>query len=120
MIKQALVLSVMTVFLFLSAGIVLSSDQEKAGPTVQTQTQEQVQIYGSQLMTDDERAEYRAKMRTANTEEVREQIRNEHHKLMQERAAAQGMSLPENPPASRGGGGGSGKGGMGQGSGRGR
>ncbi len=60
-------------------------------------------IYGSQLMTAQERAEFRARMRAAKTLEEREQIRLEHHKAMQERAKAQGKTLPDTPPAMGGG-----------------
>ena len=65
----------------------------------QTQTQTQETIYGSQLMTQKERREYRLKMREAKTVEQREQIRAEHHKLMQERAKERGVKLPDVPPA---------------------
>ena len=71
-------------------------------------------IYGSQLMTVQERAEFRARMRAAKTYEEREQIRLEHHKAMRERAQAQGKTLPDMPPAV-GGGMGPGGGGMGPG-----
>jgi len=43
-------------------------------------------IYGSQLMTEQERAEYRARMRAATSEQERDQIRLEHHARMQQRA----------------------------------
>ena len=84
-------------------------------------------VYGSQLMTEQERAEYQARMRAATTEQEREQIRLEHHAQMQERAKQQGVTLPDEPPAmgmggqrmgpGQGGpgGGGAGKGGAGRG-----
>jgi hypothetical protein len=56
-------------------------------------------IYGSQLMTEQERSEYRAEMRAATTEQEREQIRLEHHSEMQERAREMGVELPDGPPA---------------------
>jgi uncharacterized membrane protein len=90
------------------------------------QVQKQEVIYGSQLMTNQERNDFRAKMRNAKTAQEREQIRLEHHKAMQERAKAQGKTLPDMPPAMGagmgpgGGGMGSGGGGMGPGGGRGR
>lgn len=90
--------------------------------TVFAQTQKQETIYGSQLMTQKERREYRLKMREAKTAEQREQIRAEHHKQMQERAKERGMKLPDSPPAQGmhqgmgpGGGGGMGPGGGGAG-----
>jgi len=54
-------------------------------------------IYGYQLMTEQERAEHRAKMRSFQTEQEREAYRMEHHKMMQERARAQGVTLPDEP-----------------------
>lgn len=84
------------------------------------QKQAQEQIYGSQMMTAQERAEYQAKMRAAKTVEAREQIRAEHHQAMQVRAKEKGLTLPDSPPA-RGTGPGNGAGsGMGPGGSRGR
>ena len=82
----------------------------------------QEQIYGSQLMTPQERREHRAKMRSAKTAEEREKVRLEHHEAMQARAKEKGVTLPEVPPArgggmGPGGGMGSGGGGMGPGGG---
>lgn len=54
-------------------------------------------IYGYQLMTEQERAEHRAKMQSFQTEQEREAYRMEHHKMMQERAKAQGVTLPDEP-----------------------
>jgi hypothetical protein len=55
------------------------------------------QVYGWQLMTQQERNEYRAKMRTMKTAEERERFRLEHHKMMQERAKERGVTLPDVP-----------------------
>jgi hypothetical protein len=74
-------------------------------------------VYGSQLMTPEERLQYRDRMRAARTAEEREQIRREHHAEMQARAKERGMTLPDEPPM-MGGGMGPGRGmgpGMGQG-----
>ena len=72
-------------------------------------------VYGYQLMTEQERAEHRTKMRSFNTEAEREAYRRQHHEMMQERARAQGVTLPDEPMP-RGQGGGMGKGqGQGQG-----
>lgn len=109
MIKRSFVVASLAGVLSCSAGLVLAADQESV--------QAQEQIYGSQLMTQQERAEYQAKMRAAKTAEERDQIRREHHALMKERAKARGMTLPDEPPA-RGGGMGP-SGGMGPGSGMG-
>jgi len=96
----------------------VASATEPLPTQAQPQEQKQEQIYGSQLMTDQERVEYRARMRATKTPEEREQIRKEHHQAMRERAKAQGLTLPDEPPV---GGGLRGQGmGMGPGGGRGR
>ncbi len=53
--------------------------------------------YGSQLMTPQERAEHRAKMRSLPPAE-REAYRAEHHERMRQRAEAMGLSIPEAIP----------------------
>ena len=55
------------------------------------------QIYGYQLMTPEERSEYRAKMRAAATPEERQQVCEEHHAKMLERAKEKGVTLPAVP-----------------------
>lgn len=114
MMKRTLRVSTLAAALSLSAGLALAADPEPAKEKAQTPKQEQ--IYGSQLMTQQERIEHRAKMRAAKTAEEREQIRKEHHELMKERAKARGVTLPDEPPARGGGMMGPG-GGMGPGSG---
>jgi hypothetical protein len=129
MMKKTLMVSALATALSLSSGLVLAADQVPAKEKAQTQEQ----IYGSQLMTQQERAEQRDKMRAAKTAEEREQIRKEHHERMKERAKERGVTLPDEPPArgsrmgsggsgmgSGSGGMGSGGGGMGSGGGRGR
>ncbi|HVC29530.1 MAG TPA: hypothetical protein VNF48_08310 [Gammaproteobacteria bacterium] len=56
-------------------------------------------IYGSQLMTPEERAAYHAKLSAAKTEKERNAIRAQHHKEMQERAKKLGKTLPPAPPS---------------------
>jgi hypothetical protein len=80
-------------------------------------------IYGSQLMTNQERMEHRTKMNASKTDQEREQVRLEHHEQMQLRAKERGVSLPDMPPAQGGmrqgmGPGGGMGGGMGGGKGR--
>ena len=73
----------------------------------------QDRIYGSQLMTKQERVEHRNKMQSFKTQQEREQYRIEHHKKMQERAEQQGKTLPDMRPQGegmKGQGGGMGKG----------
>ena len=86
--KQLLVVSVLTAVLFLFGVSVNAAESEM--------------IYGSQLMTAKERIEHRERLLNAKTNEEREQIRTEHHARMDERAKAQGMKLPDMPPASGG------------------
>ncbi len=96
-------------------------DQTRDQDRRQTQDKDQIQdrqIYGSQLMTQQERNEYRTRMRAAKTAEEREQIRKEHHEQMKTRAKEKGVTLPDEPPA-RGMGGGMGPGGGGMGPGMG-
>jgi hypothetical protein len=122
MIKYPLALSALSATLLLSTGLLCAAEQTKA----QDMTQEQTQIYGSQIMTQQERIEYRDKMRAARTTQEQEKVRKEHHELMKERAKEKGISLPDEPPARGGGMGtgggmmGPGGGGMGPGGGRGR
>ena len=77
----------------------------------EAQIQQRQTIYGSQLMTPQERMEYRSKMRSLKTRQEREAFRLEHHKEMQERARARGMQLPDMPPPGGGMGRGMGPGG---------
>jgi len=93
--------------------------QDKIQDRTQNRDRVQDQIYGSQLMTAKERNEYRAKMRSMHTAEEREAYRLEHHKQMQERAREKGITLPDAPPAQRGGMGAGPGGGMGGGMGSG-
>lgn len=77
------------------------------------------------LITPEERTEFRTEMQSAQTPEERQAIRAEHHEIMQERAEARGVTLPDTPRAGgmrpdRGGAGFGGGRGMGAGGGRGR
>lgn len=56
-------------------------------------------VYGSQMMTNQERMEHRTKMNAAKTAQEREQVRLEHHEQMQLRAKERGVTLPDTPPA---------------------
>lgn len=95
-----------------------------AGSTQAATTDEP--IFGSQLMSQQERNEHRLKMQSAKTADEREAVRAQHHQQMLERARQQGVTLPETPPAQGAGrgmgpGGGRGMGpGMGQGMGGGQ
>ena len=97
MIKKTLIITSLASVLSLTVGPTLAAD------TVQTQdksqVQNQTQVYGSQLMTKQERMEHRAQMRAAKTDTERKRLRKEHHERMKIRAKKQGVSLPEVPPA---------------------
>ncbi len=118
--KRLLMVSALATALTLQFGLIpvgTSMDKFTFAATVQAADQEQ--IYGVQLMTPQERAAFRAKMSAAKTAEEREQIRNENHRAMQERAESRGLTLPDQSPADMGGMG-QGGGMMNQGSGMGR
>lgn len=77
-----------------------------------TTTVAKEQVYGWELMTEQERAEHRTRMQSFKTQQEREQYRMEHHKMMQERARQQGKTLPDKPQSQgKGMGHGGGKGG---------
>lgn len=62
-------MSALAVALVSFSGFAFAADQDE-------------QIYGSQLMTQQERTEYHTKMRVVKTVKERDQIRNEHHEQM--------------------------------------
>lgn len=98
MTRRQLMLSALAMALSLSAGFAPAAEQAR---TQSADSQEP--IYGSQLMTPQERAEHRTRMRTAKTAEDRDRVRNEHHERMKVRAKERGVTLPDEPPASGGG-----------------
>lgn len=104
MMKRTLMMSALAVALVLFSGFAFAADQDK-------------QIYGSQLMTQQERTKYHTKMRIVKTAQEREQIRNQHHEQMQKRAKERCLTPPDEP-LGRGGVMGRGDGGMGSGGGR--
>lgn len=97
MSKQLWMAPLVAIVFSIPAAATLAADQTQTKETTKGQTQDQV--YGSRLMTRQERLEYRNKMRSLKTVEEREQFRLEHHKQMQERAKARGVTLPDEPPA---------------------
>ena len=100
MLKRPISISVLAGALAVLSGPLFAADPIRNQAMDQTQDQER--IYGSQLMTQDERNAYRAKMRAAKTEQEREKIRNEHHEQMMARAKERGVTLPDVPPAGGG------------------
>lgn len=91
--------------MMLGANISVAADQAQAQEKTQSTAQKPDVIYGSQLMTSEERAEFRARMRSLKTKEERDALRMEHHQKMQERAQAMGKTLPDMPAAAQGAGG---------------
>lgn len=89
------IIPVLMVVLSLSSGFAIAAEQEQS----QVMEQEQEQMFGSQLMTPEERIEHRDKMRSLKTQEEREAFRLEHHEKMLERAKERGVTLPETPSA---------------------
>lgn len=83
MVNHSLVISILTATLFLSTGLATSAEPQ--------------QIYGYQLMTQQEMFEFHQRLRNARTPQERAQIRNENHQKMQTRAEAQGFTLPNTP-----------------------
>lgn len=94
--------------MMLGANVSIAADQAPAQQKTQDKAQKPELIYGSQLMTRQERAEYHAKMRSLKTNEEREAFQMEHHQKMQERAKAKGKTLSDMPSAQGDGAGGCG------------
>ncbi|MFH2011323.1 MAG: hypothetical protein ABIJ37_01250 [Pseudomonadota bacterium] len=88
--KRTIVASMLVAVLSFGANFSFAADQVE-------------QIYGSELMTQQEQNEYRLKIRTTKTAEERERIRNEHKEQIKLRANEQGLTFHEEP-LSRGGG----------------
>lgn len=84
---------------FCATALVTALTMTTAMPTLPPHALAAEEIYGSQLMTERERNEYRDRMRNAKTAEERQRLRYEHHEQMRERAEARGLTLPETPPA---------------------
>lgn len=77
-------------------------EQEQEQSLHQEDDQRSQRIYGSQLMTKEEREAHRAEMRAAKNAEERERLRKEHHEKMKERARHQNIILPDVlPPRER-------------------
>jgi len=79
-------------------------EQQRLREQETMQNQEREQVYGWQMMSEEERQAYRQKMRQLHTEREREAYRLEHHEMMSERARQMGLTLPETPgPRGQGG-----------------
>jgi len=85
-------MSALTGVLALLSGLAIAAEQE------QIPQQQQEQVYGRELMTEQERNAQRSKMRAAKTAEEREKIRTEQHERMKDRAKKSGKTLSDKPP----------------------
>jgi len=56
-------------------------------------TEQQETTFDHQLMSESERADYRAQLRAAHTEAEREAIHQAHHDLIESRARERGIPL---------------------------
>jgi uncharacterized membrane protein len=113
--KHPLLIAIIAAAMTLTAGGVSQSAEQQA---VKPAAKKAQPIYGSQLMTQQERNEYSGRMRAARTPGEREALRAEHHKAMQARAKERGVTLPGQPRTGSGPGKGPGTG-MGPGAGMG-
>ena len=94
---KVMAIAAMGVLLTLGSALAQNQDQSRAQQQIRDRD-----IYGYQMMTSQERNEYRNRMRTANTAEERERIRAEHHAQMLARAKERGVTLPQEPPEGMG------------------
>ena len=77
-----------------------TQDQDQDHMRDQQMSQQRLQdqdIYGSHMMTREERDQHSNAMGNARTEQERERIWAEHHERMQARAKERGETLPEMP-----------------------
>ena len=84
--------------LLVSSSLAVAADQLQDKVQQQDRDQLHRQVYGSDLMTPEERMQHRQTMRNMKTEEEREAYRMEHHNMMQERARQRGVTLPQYQP----------------------
>ena len=70
---------------------------------IQDQTRDRERIYGSEMMTSQERAEHAARMHSMKTEQEREAYRMEHKKQMDQRMRERSMQQQQNLNPERGG-----------------
>ncbi|HEY5673202.1 MAG TPA: hypothetical protein VIR78_05835 [Malonomonas sp.] len=107
------VLSAFFVIALLFSGLALASDQQRDRDTDQQFEQsadrerdrlrdseynnDDDEVYGSQLMTERERYQYREQLRDMQTPEQREEFRRQHHEKMQQRAKEKGKTLSDFP-----------------------
>jgi hypothetical protein len=114
--KRLLMGSALAVSSFLAAGSAWPAESSAARSDPKAQEHEP--IFGGRMMTQEERAEYHARMRAAKTVAERRKVRKEQHDAMVARAKERGVSIPDDPTArgpGMGAAGGMGSSGMGSG-----
>lgn len=94
--KKSLVISAMAAFMVLSSGLVMAEDMAVSKDKLETTKQEAVR--GGQLMTREEREEFRNNMRSAQSAEERQKIQKEHHERMRARAKERHLNMSKEPP----------------------
>lgn len=95
--KRTLIYSAVIAAIFSTvASVAIAADKDRD----QGDQPSHEQIYGSQLMSQQERDDYRAQMSAAKTGQERDQIRQAHYQQMKQRAKQQRVTLPDKPPAS--------------------
>ena len=101
MLNKIILISGLSTVLLAVSGTSFAADQDRDQLRDQDklQTQDRDQVYGSHLMSNQERAEYRSRMNAAKSAEERMRIRNEHHERMKVRAKERGVKIPKEPPA---------------------
>ena len=80
-----------------AAGLVWLGASGALAQVAQNAQEEKTPIMGKQLMTQEERDQYRIAMRALKTEEERAAMRARHHQDMLERAREQGVEISELP-----------------------
>jgi hypothetical protein len=89
--------------LLISSGIAVAIDKQQDRLRIHTddplylevKEQKRLQIYGSELMTPQERAEYQHQYLSLQSEQERNEFRHRHETRMRLRADAQGVALPD-------------------------
>lgn len=88
--KLACITTVLLSF-FVFANVATASGKEL------TDKEASEQVFGWEIMSIEERAAHRSKMRSLKSEEELEAYRKEHHERMQARAKEKGLTLPDKP-----------------------
>lgn len=95
MFKQLTLISIIAgASMMMVSNPIFAEDQDKTQDKTQTQLEDMPMVYGSQLMTQQERVQYHQQYFALKTEQEREQFRDLHHQQMQARANEQGVTLP--------------------------